>query len=507
MRRYFSYFIFSIFVFTLSATDYNIIHYGAVPDTSVLSTQAIQMAIDTCSASGGGRVVVPSGKYKTGTIILKSGVHLHLEQGAILFGSRNISDYLRIKPAFIALRTKVETRQLIFAEEAENIGISGFGTIDGQGEAFEKVPGNEGITRPHMIQIINCREVRIENVKMQSSGAWMQHYLACNHLTIRGINVFNHANKNNDGIDIDGCENVVISDCIIDSDDDGICLKSTSSAGCENIVITNCLVSSHCNALKMGTESNTGFRNIAITNIVVRPSAVNDRKIYGDVKGLSGIALEMVDGGIMDGIIINSVRIEETLSPIFIRLGNRARPYRDDIPVTRVGSVNNVAISNVLVNTSSSMGCSITGIPGFPVRELSLANIDITTGGGGSLADATRAISEAEKSYPESTMFGTLPAYGFFVRHVNGLSFSGLTLRTSSPDWRPALLLDEVARSGFSNVRIDRLSGRPSDLVLRGCSNISLENITFTDYSMPHVKIDGSSNLGIFFNNHKCTFK
>lgn len=491
----------------LWAADYTIVHYGAVPDTSVLSTQAIQRAIDTCSASGGGRVVVPSGRFTTGTIILKSGVILHLEQGAVLYGSKNVSDYQQIKPSFIALRTKVETRQLIYAEGAENIGITGFGILDGQGEAFEKVPGNEGITRPHMIQIINCRDVRIENVKMQSSGAWMQHYLACNHLTIRGINVFNHANKNNDGIDIDGCQNVVVSDCIIDSDDDGICLKSTSSAGCENIVIANCVISSHCNALKMGTESNTGFRNIAISNIVVRPSVVNDRKIYGDVKGLSGIALEMVDGGILDGVIIQGIRIEETISPIFIRLGNRARAYRDDIPVTQVGVLRNVNISNVLINTTSGLGCSITGIPGFPVRDITLANIDIRTGGGGTQTDASRTIIEAERSYPESTMFGILPAYGFFIRHTIGLIVTGLTLRTAVPDLRPALFLDDVTEADFFNVRIDRLSERYSDVLLHHCNNIRLKETKLTGSAYETVKLCGTSNLYVFLNNKKAKLK
>ena len=175
---------------------------------------------------------------------------------------------------------------MIFAENQENISIIGEGTINGQGSYFERAEENDdpGVTRPHLIQFIKCENIRIEGIRLRNSGRWMQHYLACKNLQIRGIDVYNHANYNSDGIDIDGCENVVISDCIVDSDDDGICLKRTSPASSKNVVITNCVVKSHCNALKMGTESTGVFQNITISNCVVSPSA-DQNPIYGNLAG------------------------------------------------------------------------------------------------------------------------------------------------------------------------------------------------------------------------------
>ena len=157
----------------------------------------------------------------------------------------------------------------------------------------------------------------------------MQHYLACEDLKISGISVYNHSNYNNDGLDIDGCRNVTVDGVTVDSDDDGICLKSTSGKPSENISIANCVISSHCNGLKMGTESSGGFKNVTIANCVVTPSAVNDSTIYGFIEGISGISLEMVDGGILRGVNISNVQIDGTKSPLFIRLANRARPYSE----------------------------------------------------------------------------------------------------------------------------------------------------------------------------------
>lgn len=261
----------------LVAADYPITDFGAIADAPTLATEAVQEAIDTCSAAGGGRVVIPTGSFTIGTIRLKDGVTLHLQKGAFLYGSPEIADYIPIKPDYVALRTRVETRQLIFAEGVENIGITGEGVLDGQGAAFEPISGNEGITRPHLIQMINCRNVTIKGITMRNSGAWMQHYLACENLQVEGIRVFNHANKNNDGLDIDGCRNVTVSNVIIDSDDDAIVLKSTSGAICENVAISNVVVSSHCNGLKLGTESNGGFRNIVFSNWV-RKGVIRVRK-------------------------------------------------------------------------------------------------------------------------------------------------------------------------------------------------------------------------------------
>ena len=251
----------------VQAADYNILSYGAKSDTTVLSTHALQQAIDACHKAGGGRVVVPAGHYKTGTIILKSNVHLYLEQGATLYGSTNLQDYIPVKSDYVSLRTHTTTIQLIYADKVSNVTIDGYGVIDGRGRSFKKLSWNdEGITRPHLLRFIQSQDITVKDITLKNSGCWMQHYLACDRLVIDGIKVFNRNNYNNDALDLDGCHAVTVTNMIADSDDDGITLKSTSPRLCEDITITNCVVSSHCNAIKLGTETNGGFRNINISN-------------------------------------------------------------------------------------------------------------------------------------------------------------------------------------------------------------------------------------------------
>ena len=211
-----------------SAADYNIINYGAVSDTTQLSTVAIQRAIDDCSANHGGRVIIPAGNYKTGTIILRSNVHLFFETGAVLYGSTDLKDYKEMKSDYQSLRTQTTTIQLIYADNVKNVTIDGYGMIDGQGSVFKKLSWNdEGITRPHLLRFIRSQDIVIKGITLKNSGCWMQHYLACDRVQLSDIKVFNRNNYNNDAIDIDGCHDVIINNVMADSDDDGITLKST----------------------------------------------------------------------------------------------------------------------------------------------------------------------------------------------------------------------------------------------------------------------------------------
>jgi len=441
---------------SLLAKDYNIVDYGAKNDTTVLSTEALQQCIDRCSADGGGRVVVPAGNFKTGTIILRSNVNLHLEHGATLYGSTDLKDYRRVKTNYVSLRTHVETIQLIFADSIENVSISGFGTIDGRGRSFKKLSWNdEGITRPHLLRFVQSRDITVKDVTLRNSGCWMQHYLACDRVRIDGIKIFNRNNYNNDALDLDGCHDVVVRGMIADSDDDGITLKSTSPRLCENITISDCVVSSHCNAVKLGTETNGGFRNINIHGIVVMPSSDQQEKFFGQWIGSSAISLEIVDGGILENVNVSDFTVEGTESPIFIRLGNRGRGYIAEdldagkiVPINHVGRINGIHLSNIQIHHAGSMGCSITGLPGYPVENITLDHITLHHKGG--IADADlKAIADAvkdekEKEYPESTMWGNLPAKGFFVRHAKNIRFSNIDIRTDEPDARPAFVTEDV---------------------------------------------------------------
>ena len=434
---------------SVAAADYNIMDYGAKADTTVLSTEALQQAIDVCSRQGGGRVVVPSGIYKIGTIELRSDVHLYLEQGATLYGSTDLKDYRPMATDYVSLRTKVPTIQLIYADKVSRVAIDGYGTIDGRGRAFKKLSWNdEGITRPHLLRFIQSSDITIRDITLKNSGCWMQHYLACDRLKIDGIRVENRNNYNNDALDLDGCHEVIVTNMTADSDDDGITLKSTSPRLCENIRIADCVVSSHCNAVKLGTETNGGFRNISISGIVVKPSYDQREKFFGQWIGSSAISLEIVDGGVLENVSVSDFTVEGTEAPIFIRLGNRGRGYLSEganmekiIPVDHVGSINGLRLNSIQIRNAGALGCSITGLPGHPVENVWLSNVSIHHKGGIAASELSRIEAavkdEKEKEYPEATMWGSLPAKGFFIRHARSIIFNNVTIETDQPDARP----------------------------------------------------------------------
>jgi polygalacturonase len=456
-----------------NARDFVITDFGAKSDTTVLSTAAIQTAIDCC-ANEGGRVVVPAGNFKTGTIVLRSNVNLHLESGATLYGSTDLRDYRRMKSSYISLRTHTPTIQLIYADSVENVVIDGYGTIDGRGRGFKKLSWNdEGITRPHLLRFIQSHDIVVKDISLRNSGCWMQHYLACDRVRIDGIKVTNRNNYNNDALDLDGCHDVIVRGVIADSDDDGITLKSTSPRLCENIVIENCIVSSHCNAVKLGTETNGGFRNILIRGIVVKPSADQTTQFFGRECGTSALSLEIVDGGLMENVSVDGMNIVGTESPIFIRLAHRGRGYtfnksgaeafvgqsvqggnegatRSQKPdsVETIGRMRSVYINNVHARDCGNFGSSITGLEGHEVEDVHVSNVSIRQRGGITRANL-KLIDEAlrdEKTaeYPEATMWGPLPAKGFYVRHARNVRFENVEIYTETDDARPEFVKIDV---------------------------------------------------------------
>ena len=427
--------------------------YGAVADGVTPDTAAIQKAIDACSVTGG-TVLFSPGTYVSGTLFMRSGVTLDFMSGATLLGSPHIADYPVTEPKIRSYTDRYVCRSLIYGEDLDNIGIVGAGTIDGNGHSPEfQEKGYTKRTRPYIIRFIGCSRITVKGVLLTRSPMWMQHYLACENIRMSGVRVFNHGNRNNDSVDIDGCRDVIISGCIFDSDDDGITLKSTLPRPCENITITNCVVGSHCNAIKMGTESHGGFRNVTISDCVIRPS-VNRDVVYGKPDGLAGIALEIVDGGIMEYVAISNISIERVGTPLFIRLGDRGRLYTEGVERPAPGTLRYITISNITARGTSLCSSSITGIPGHPVENISLSGITLICSGGGKEADALREVPEVEDRYPESTMFGeSLPSYGLYARHVNGLSVSDVRMFLESEDERPAFVCDDVSGldiNGFS---------------------------------------------------------
>ncbi len=415
---------------------YDVRDYGAKPDGKTLCTKSIQKTIDVCAKQGGGTVYFPPGTFLSGTIYMKSNVTLRLDTGSTLLGSTNLKDFPPTVQAFRSYTDNYTDKSLIYGEKLQRIAITGSGTIDGQGAAF-KGPYK---VRPYMIRIIQCQNVLVKDVTIQNSPMWVQHYLACDDVRIDGITVRSHVNGNNDGIDIDSCHRVIISNCNVDSQDDAIVLKSTSARSCKNVTVSNCVLRSTCNALKMGTESNGGFENIVITGC----------SIY-DTR-LAGIALEIVDGGTMDRVVISNIAMNGVGAPIFMRLGNRARPFKKDMEKPKIGVMRNVTISNIEATGANPTGCAISGLPGYPIENLTISNVRLSFAGSGTKKDAARAIPENPTAYPEYSMFGRLPAYGFYCRHVKSLKLRNIQLQLAKSDRRHALVAEDC-----ENISIDDL--------------------------------------------------
>ncbi len=422
--------------------------------------------MDSCAVAGGTVLFTP-GTYLTGSIDLASNVELYLQQGATILGSTRLSDYAEHTPELRSYNDLFLKHSLFYAERKTNISLRGEGTIDGQGSAFPvttRQKPDRYRNRPFLIRFVECRNVTVSGLTLRNSAMWMQHYLACEDLTIRGIRVWNHANQNNDMMDIDGCRNVVVADCVGDTEDDAITLKSTSPRVTENVAITNCVISSHCNAIKTGTESTGGFRNITVSNIVVKPSA-NRTATVGFPSGISGITLATVDGGVLERVSITGCVIDGPQVPIFIRLGNRGRKHTPDALPPGVGHVRDITIDNVTATAGGPVGCSISGIPEHPVERIRLSNISMTFPGGGTPADAAGIPEEAVDQYPEGTHWGRLPSYGVYVRHANDVSMTNVSIRRVLSDARPVLAAVDVSELTITGLRGD--AGDPGAELLR----------------------------------------
>ncbi|WP_161964067.1 glycoside hydrolase family 28 protein [Chitinophaga flava] len=427
------------------ANTINIADRGAKGDGKTDNTAIIQQAINECQQ---GTVLIPQGNYLTGPLVLKSDIRLYLEYGATLTGIPDMKKYPR--PA------KGGTPSLLHAADAANITICGEGTIDGQGDHPSFQLGDDsktGAIRPMLLHMERCRHITVKDVHIRNAAYWVQKYEGCDDVTLHALKIYSHGNYNNDGIDISGSSNVLISDCYIDTDDDALCFKSEVNASCENITVSNCVLRSNCNALKFGTGSFSGFKNIAVSNIAIHKASEENRRhwkknmpwmgITTDTTVIAGIALEVVDGGSMDQVIISGVAMKDVQTPVFIRLGDRNRG-------NTISSLKNVIISNIIAQSASQLTSSITGIPGYYVENVSISHVIITTPGGA--ANSNKPVPENIAAYPENRMFGTtLPAAAFYLRHVKNISFEDIRVNTLQPDARPAFVLDDV--SGFENNR------------------------------------------------------
>jgi len=457
-----------------AGNEFNIKDYGAIGDSIFLNTLAIQTTIDACTNSGGGIVVIPADKnkpsiYLSGTIILKKNVTLRVDKGAVLRGSTNMSDYTTIEP-FIDGVNATRGACLIGAKDESNIGITGEGTINGQGQLWRKDNNKDYPTRPMLIRFVRVKKIVLKDIHLEGSAAWMCNFDMCENIAVEHINIYNQVrNANNDGIDIDACKNVTIKNSVINSSDDAICFKSTrGDNACENVKVENNDLQSNCAAIKFGTESMGDFKNFTIKN-----NYIHDTR-------LAGIKIISADGAINSNIKVSNTTMKNVVCPILIILEGRLKTYHD-YPKKQTGAIKNILIDGLKSEDTKAMGIMVTGVPGYYVGEgISLRNIDISgLGGNNNFSDTAIIVKEIINTYPEFTNFGKMVASAVFIRHAKGIKLKNISIVLSKPDVRYPVILDDVKdgetiKTKLNNISINNSKLVSSQIKLVQCYNIDI---------------------------------
>jgi len=449
---------------------YDVSRFGAVGDGKAIETDAINKAIDAAVAAGGGTVVFHRGIYLSGSIHLKSHVALFLDHGAILeAGPIDKAPCDAPEPnqweRFQDFGHSHWHNSLIWGEDLDDVAIYGTGIIRGTTLSRSANPNSPAGTGNKAIAFKNSRNVTIRDITIAHGGHFAILATGVDNLTVDNAKI----DTNRDGIDVDACRNVRISNLTVNSPfDDGICLKSSYGLGVaratENVTITNCQVSGFdegtyldgtykrtvkyggardtgpTGRIKFGTESSGGFKNVTVTNSVFTYCR--------------GLAIETVDGGDTEDIAIDNITMRDiATAPIFIRRGNRARTPGEPPP----GAMRRITISNIVASgVRDPQGILISGIPNYPIEDLRLSNIRIHYTGGGTAADASLDPEEKEKDYPEPNMFGRLPVYALFARHVTGLDVRDADFSFEKSEARPAVQLRDVVRVDMDGIRAQK---------------------------------------------------
>ncbi len=414
--------------------------FGSTPGER--ATAAIQRAIDA-AAERGGIVRLRQGDYVSGTLVLRSRVCLEVCAGARLLGSTDLRDY----PEHHARRLTVQDtsmgmhQSLIFAEGCEDIALRGHGVIDGKGDQ-RHFPGEETAQgtpgRPFLIRLIDCRRVNVADLTLKDAACWMQNYLNCEDVLIERLTVRNHANYNNDGIDIDGCRRVWLRQCDVHSGDDALCFKGAAQRELRDVLVEDCRFYSACNAVKVGTDTQGDFRRV-----LVRDCAIGG--LAHDPSGLkhaccdAAVSLEMVDGGCMEDFLLTGLTIDRAWSPFFFRLEDRGRVKPGD-PRPGVGMLRRVAILGAVGHDCGPRGSYMTGIPEKAIEDICLADIRIEQHPSLRAAVSEAAFGELRGVYPDAHMIdpiGDAPAYALWARHVHGLTLNEYVVTPGTGDPRP----------------------------------------------------------------------
>jgi hypothetical protein len=510
----------------------NVREAGALGNGATLDTPAIQRAIDRLHAQGGGTLRFPEGTYLSGSLELKSKVTLHFDEGATLLGSAKLTDYRRGHwPA------------LVMATGQHDIGLTGPGTLNGNSPAlvkeFDRIrasgsaldffpdarPGQtlsfgspigsptvidphamqaEGklmdfvyhmatrpteAVRPQVIEFRNCTNVTVADISLRDSANWVQSYRSCEGLTFERVKVRSKNYWNNDGMDVVDCRRMTMVDCDIDSADDALCFKSEwIGAGCEDITVTRTKLASHASAIKFGTASHHGFQRIHLSDI----------NITGAYR--SAVALQSVDGAVVEDITVERLKAVHVGNAIAIRLGHRN--HNKPPGVLRRVTLRDLDIQVRPENPGEHMESgmehnqipsSIVGMPEHRVEDVLLENVRIRAVGGGSRdraeikLDALDSVPEKVGGYPEFSMWGELPAWGLYVRHASGVTLRDVEFTVARPDFRPAMVADDAPDLMIETTRIGAGGGEPL-IVLKDSPGARVEGLKPPPDTAEHVR-------------------
>lgn len=418
---------------------YRVEEYGAWGDGVADNTEFIQRAVDQCAAEGGGRVLLSSGTYVSGTIKLKSHVDFHIEEGAVLKGITDLDRYPEIPNMFQDGCNETKDPEIkgyaqLFSYRASNVRLTGKGAIDVGGDRFD---GKK--KRPFLLRIIESSQVVIEDLSFLEAAAWCCHLHLSSHITMNGVTIrSSKGRRNGDGLDVDSCSDVTITGCDINTNDDALCFKSTSIEPCRNITVTDCVLESHCSGVKFGSESVGDFKDISISGCTLRNC------------GVVAIKLTPVDGGSAENISFSHMKIENSTGPILVAVGNRGRRYTDQADLSRQSRIRNISFRNMDITTKRYLrteetivkddwgqGIVVSGRPGQVIEDILFEGINVEFWGGIEEYELDlEQIPVIEGQYPECHKLGLLPAYGFNFQYAKNVRIENCIHSLANDDVR-----------------------------------------------------------------------
>jgi hypothetical protein len=463
------------FAFNTIQTNYlwqDVMKYGAAGNGTTKDTAAIQAAINACGP--GGFVWLHNGTFLSGTIYLKNSMTLFIDPTATLLGSGSTNDYPILDPPANNSQQNNCDMALVYAQSCSGVAIDGGGTINGNGRTYF-TSGVEA-TRPIAIWTALCSQVNIRNINVVDAAMWSVVNMQSDYLNITNLNVNDDGlNGNRDGCDVVDCWHVTIANSTFDSGDDAICLKSGNPRGVNDVLVTNCTITkSQSNGLKLGTASTGPFTNITFQDCTVLNTAH------------SAMAVESVDGGAISSVTFQRIRFASCQNAIFVILGSRSG--------ASVGSISGITFCDITGSSlTDTRGCPISGCftngRTYTLKNLLFDNVNISFQGGVNSIPAAPA--EYAGQYPENTMWSNLPAYGYYLRHAAGVTFTNCFTSAAAPDARPWLATNDVTGLLMSGPQLIP-SRAGTNLVLQWTNAFTLQSAT--NVLGPYTDLPGASS-------------